>query len=208
MEKNARKRRAAKRAYDPVQTRGRIVSAAARQFTTRGYHATSMHDVMESAGVPAGSLYHYFPTKKSLGLAVIDEGVSAEVAQTWLEPLRTASCARAGVLRVFEAVADQIERDRRTVTGCPLNNLTLELSLADPDFQNSLKRIFETWTQTIAARILSDVAARTLRNRDPEGTAAAIVAAFSGAMSLAKAQQSAEPIRTCARHIRRLLEDR
>lgn len=194
-----------KRAYDPQRTRRRILTAAAVQFQSRGYHATSMHEIMDRAGVPAGSVYHYFPTKKSLGLAVIGEDVAVSVEETWIQPVRTAPTARQGIAQVFESVAGQIERDGRGVTGCPVNNLTIELALTDVDFQSSLRRIFEQWTAAIAERIRADLEAGVLGNIDPDETAVAIVANFSGAMAIAKARQSAEPIRACARQTLRLL---
>ena len=198
---------AKKRAYDPQRTRRRILDVAAQQFQSRGYHATSMHEIMDRADVPGGSLYHYFPTKKSLGLAVIGEDVAASVRATWIEPVRAARTAREGIAGVFEAVAQQIERDGRGVTGCTVNNLTLELALTDSDFQTALGGIFAEWTQAIAGRIRDDVQGGALPPLDPDETATAIVANFSGAMALAKARQSVEPIRACARQSIRLLAD-
>jgi AcrR family transcriptional regulator len=177
------------------------VSVASEQFQTRGYNATSMHDIMQQANVPGGSMYYHFPTKKSLGLAVIREAVAQSIEETWIIPLRTAKSAKDGVIKVFAAVADQIERDRRGVSGCPLNNLTIELSLADVEFQSALREVFDSWTSAIAKRIRQDIHDRKLRGIDPNETAVWIVASFSGAMALAKAAQRAGPIQTCAKNI-------
>lgn len=193
-----------KRAYDAEGTRRRIVSVASEQFQTRGYHATSMHDIMQLANAPGGSMYYHFPTKKSLGLAVIRESVAESIEETWIAPVRNARSAKQGVLKVFAAVADQIERGRRGVAGCPLNNLTIELSLEDPEFQSALGDVFDSWTSAIAARIRRDIQERRLQAIDPNETAVAVVASFSGAMALAKAAQRAGPIRTCARIIGQL----
>jgi len=122
-------------------TRGRILDAAANQFQHRGYHATSVHDIMRIAQVPGGSVYHYFPTKKSLALAVIEERVAESLAEAWIEPLRKAPSASQGILSVFDAVAKSLSD--RAVLGCPVTNLALELSLVDPDFQNALRAAFE-----------------------------------------------------------------
>ena len=193
----------AKRAYDPEGTRGRILDAAADEFQHRGYHATSMHDIMRIARVPGGSVYHYFPTKKSLALAVIAERVSASLAETWLEPLRKAPSASQGILSVFDAVARSISD--RAVLGCPVTNLALELSLADPDFQHALRAAFDRWEKAIADRLRAEQAGRKQKTIDAAGLATLVVAIFSGAMSLAKAAQSTAPLRTCRREIVRLL---
>lgn len=193
-----------KRSYDSRVTRGRILDTASDQFQQRGYHATSMHDIMRLAAVPGGSVYHYFPTKKSLGLAVIEERVAAEVTQTWIEPIRHAPSATQGVAAVFDAVAEGLERNG-AVLGCPVNNLVLELSLTDPDFQDALRRVFDQWEQTIAQRFREDLKNGLVRDVDPGKLATLVVAAFSGAMSLAKAAQSAAPVRICRKELARIL---
>jgi TetR/AcrR family transcriptional repressor of nem operon len=192
-----------KRAYDPEGTRGRILDAAADEFQNRGYHATSMHDIMRIAGVPGGSVYHYFPTKKSLALAVIKERVAANLAETWIEPLRKASSASKGILAVFDAVANNA--GHRAVLGCPVNNLALELSLIDPDFRGALRTVFDTWERAIAERLCDELATRKRGKADSAGLATLVVAIFSGAMSLAKAAQSTAPLRACRRELVRLL---
>ncbi len=194
-----------KRTYDPLATRGRILDAAADEFQKRGYHATSMHDVMRLASVPGGSVYHYFPTKKSLALAVIKERVADIVAKTWIEPVRSASSASKGIIAVFDSVAESVGSNG-VVSGCPLNNLVLELSLADQDFQRALLRVFDLWEQSIAQRFRDDQKAGIARNINARRLATFVVASFSGAMSLAKAAQSAAPIRECGRELARFLQ--
>lgn len=191
-----------RRTYNPEATRGRILDAAADEFQHRGYHATSMHDVMRIASVPGGSVYHYFPTKKSLGLAVIHERVADSLAETWIEPLRRAPSASQGILSVFDDVARSI--GDRAVLGCPVTNLALELSLADTDFQQALRAAFDRWEKAIADRLREELAGQK-QGIDCAGLATLVVAIFSGAMSLAKATQGTGPLRTCRREIVRLL---
>jgi AcrR family transcriptional regulator len=153
-----------------------------------------MHDLMEGAEVPGGSMYHYFPTKKGLALAVIAERVMPAVRETWIEPVRSASDAREGILSVFEDVAASVERKNGKAVGCPVSNLAVELALVDRDFQKALSGVYEAWRIAVLERIGNDA------------LATAIVASFSGAMSLAKTHQSARPIHECAEVIERLLK--
>lgn len=135
--------------------RKKLLDVAEGAFQARGYHASSLGDLMTAAGVTGGALHHHFPTKKALAMAVIEERVAAAVEQTWIAPVQAAASARQGVRIVFEAVAAELER-QGFVRGCPLNNLAHELSLADPDFRTALAGIFSAWRQAIADKVTSD----------------------------------------------------
>ncbi len=184
-----------RRKNDPAGMRGRILDAAYGLFQDQGYNATSVQEIAASAGVTGGALHHHFPTKKSLGLTVIAERVAPAVAETWLEPVRSARTARAGILHVFESLARQLDL-QGTVRGCPVNNLTLELAFADPDFRAELQALFDRWRSVIADR---------LEGKGTAGRATIVVAAYSGAMALAKVEQRGEPLRLCAKELERVL---
>lgn len=80
--------------------RDHIMKAAARAFVRFGFHATTMHHVAEEAGMSAGNLYRYFPSKEAIveGLCLMDQAERAEVfslfsrggdiAHTMVETLR------------------------------------------------------------------------------------------------------------------------
>ena len=61
----------------PSDARKRIVQAALELFGRRGYHDTSIADILEESGCTRGVLYHYFSSKEELGYAAIDEEVGA-----------------------------------------------------------------------------------------------------------------------------------
>jgi len=191
-----------KRTNDPEGMRRRVLDVAEESFQARGYHASSLGDLMAAAGVTGGALHHHFPTKKALALAVIEERVAAAVDETWIEPVRAAPSARVGVRAVFEAVAAELER-QGFVRGCPLNNLAHELSLADPDFRSALAGIFAGWRRAIADKVRADQQAGGDQDIDPERFAALAVAAYSGAMSMAKAAQDAGVLRECLEALER-----
>jgi AcrR family transcriptional regulator len=51
-----------------------ILHAAARLFSRKGYDRTSIRDISREAGVLPGSVYHHFPSKDAIYLAVHREG--------------------------------------------------------------------------------------------------------------------------------------
>jgi AcrR family transcriptional regulator len=196
-----------RRLNDPDALRGRLLAAAAAAFQSRGYGATSMRDVMEAAGATGGATYHHFATKKALGLAVIRERVATSIEETWLAPVRSARSTLDGVLTVFARVIAELEH-RGAVAGCPLNNLALELSLADPDFRVVLNGVFESWRRAIADRIRAEQASGGLEDADADELATFVIASYSGAMALAKAGQSSAPLKSCAVQLARIMSPR
>jgi AcrR family transcriptional regulator len=58
-----------------------VLDAAEALFSRRGYEPTSMADVAERAGVGVGTLYHHFPDKRALLLALIDDWGDRELAR-------------------------------------------------------------------------------------------------------------------------------
>ncbi|HKU96303.1 MAG TPA: TetR/AcrR family transcriptional regulator [Vineibacter sp.] len=193
-----------RRSNDPAAMRRRVLDVAATAFQTRGYHSTSTHDIMREAGVTGGALHHHFPTKKSLGLAVIQERAAHAVDEAWITPVTSAATARDGILAAFKGIVAGVTQ-RGSVSGCPLNNLAIELSLADAEFQQAVQAVFAHWQAAIAAKLRADMDAGILKTIDPQAMATFVVAAYSGAMAIAKANQSAEPLKVCARQLAALL---
>jgi AcrR family transcriptional regulator len=195
-----------KRSYDPAALRGRVLDAAAAAFQARGYHATSTHDIMREAGVTGGALHHHFPTKKSLALAVIKERVALAVDETWIAPVRRARTALAGIIDVFDGIANALDA-RGTVLGCPLNNLAVELALTDAEFQAAVAQVFENWQGAIADKARAEKSGAAMP-MSPDELATFVVASYSGAIAMAKAQQSSGPLRVCAHQLAAVLGGR
>jgi AcrR family transcriptional regulator len=183
------------RVNDPEAMRGRVLDAAAASFQMRGYHSTSTHDIVREAGITAGALHHHFRTKKDLGLAVIRERVGGAVEQTWIEPVLSARTATEGILTAFDQIASSLAK-RRLVLGCPLNNLAIELSLVDPDFRQAVREIYDRWRGSIAQRLRAD-----FEDIDAEALATFVVASYSGAIALAKAEQDPSSLKSCAQQL-------
>ena len=81
------------------ETREQFFRVATRLFATHGYEGTSIETVLQETGASRGSLYHHFPGKEALFLAVLQDlevrviaEVTGEVAELTdpVEALRTA----------------------------------------------------------------------------------------------------------------------
>ncbi len=56
-----------------AERRAHILESAIRTFSEKGYHQTSIADIVEAAGVARGTFYLYFESKSTVFLALLDE---------------------------------------------------------------------------------------------------------------------------------------
>jgi AcrR family transcriptional regulator len=54
------------------ETRARIMEAAIKLFSTRGYNKASVDNICEEAGISKGAFYHHFKSKQALFLSLLD----------------------------------------------------------------------------------------------------------------------------------------
>jgi TetR/AcrR family transcriptional repressor of nem operon len=133
---------------EPPATRTRLVNTAMRLFMEKGYGSTSVADVLKEAGVNSGSLYHFFPGKQDLLLAVLEryrEGIGPQL----LSP------AWAGIDDPIDRVFALLARYREGIVmtdctyGCPIGSLALELHEPDPPVRAALAANFDAWTAAV-----------------------------------------------------------
>jgi AcrR family transcriptional regulator len=53
-----------------------IITAAAKVFRTKGYHAASVQDIADEVGILKGSLYHHFDSKEELLYLIVKEPIA------------------------------------------------------------------------------------------------------------------------------------
>lgn len=59
----------------PTNARQRLLDAALQLFSSKGYAATSVRELVEAAGVTKPVLYYYFKNKEGLYLALMGDGL-------------------------------------------------------------------------------------------------------------------------------------
>lgn len=144
-------------------TRARIIEAAMELFWLKGYGSTSIADILSRSQVNSGSLYHVFPGKQDLLVAVL-EAYRDGIGPMLLEP------AWAGVDDPVEKVFALLGKYRSLIVeteceyGCPIGSLALELHEADPAVRKLLAQNFENWVAAVASSL------EGARDRFPRGT--------------------------------------
>jgi AcrR family transcriptional regulator len=191
------KRGTRRRVRQPDATREKLLKAAFAEIHEHGYQAASLETILAAAGLTKGALYHHFENKAELGHAVLDEVIVGLVLSDWLEPLE--EHPDDPVTAIQEALRRKVVRfaaGRGLQLGCPLNNLANEMSALDETFRRRVEAAFSRWRGGFAAAFERGKRAGTVHVKvDPAKTAAFLVAAAEGSISLAKSARSIDVLR-------------
>lgn len=174
-----------------VDTRARLLQAAMELFWEKGYGSTSIADILQRAGANSGSLYHFFPTKQDLLVAVLDQYMEG-IGPMLLDP------AWEGVDDPLERVFALLGRYREMLVetdcfyGCPIGSLALELHEPDPPVRERLATNFGNWVAAIE-RCLDDVGDRLPPDLDRRGLAQFVLTTMEGGVMQARTYRSLDP---------------
>jgi AcrR family transcriptional regulator len=190
----------------PDHTRQTLLEAAFAEVHRKGFQAASLSQILADTGLTKGALYHHFPDKHALGLAVVDEVVRPMLTTMMFAPLARTDAPLAVMKKMLKAKA--ADPDPWVVTlGCPLNNLMQEMSPVDEDFRLRLNALFSDWVDAMAAALRRGQAAGEVRkNVDAAATAFFIVSALEGCIGMSKNTQSVAAYRACLGQLVRVLD--
>ena len=178
-------------------TREKLLSSAFCEMHRQGYQGTSIANILASTGLTKGALYHHFPTKHALGLAVIDEIIAPHLEKLVFKPLRTSKNPVSTLLDII-AGADKSIGDEGIMLGCPLNNLMQEMSPLDEQFRDHLNAILEIWQQSLGTALKHGQKHGIIKSKiNCQAAALFIVSAWEGCFSVAKNKQSPGAFSMC-----------
>jgi TetR/AcrR family transcriptional regulator, lmrAB and yxaGH operons repressor len=177
----------------PSQTdpRERMIQSAVALFRERGVHGTSFSDVLAHSKAPRGSIYHHFPGGKA-ELAAEATRYAGEIIAAGLAAALEEKDPAAAV-RGFASLYRRLLRDSEFAAGCPIVSATLEGDRS-PAARDAAGAAFERWEELLAAAF----ARRGLAPERARSLATLAIAAIEGAIVLARAERSNEPLERVA----------
>jgi TetR/AcrR family transcriptional repressor of nem operon len=182
-------------------TRERIVRTAMELFRDKGYGSTSIADILGRSQVNSGSLYHFFPGKQDLLIAVLD-AYRDGIGPMLLEP-------------AWGDEADPVERVFRLLGayrtslaatecryGCPIGSLALELHEADPSVRERLAANFGAWVAAVRG-CYEAVAERFAADTDFQALAELTLTVMEGGVMQARTHRDLGPFDRGVAQLRR-----
>ncbi len=140
-------------------TREHLIEIGLQRIHKIGYTATGVMEILDLAGVPKGSFYHYFRSKEAFAQEVLQRYASRE-AQRWETILGDDKLPPLKRLRKYFNELVTVYGQKGPISGCLLGQMSVEVAEHSPDIQSLLSSAFDDWQQAIAAS--SSIAGRAL----------------------------------------------
>lgn len=173
-----------------TDTRERILARMFQDMHKYGFQGLRADKVVADMGITKGALYHYFPGKEAIGLAVIDEILRPAYLQFYQSLATRTDHPIDALQQHLQYLADTATEENISL-GCPLNNLAQEMSPISESFRTHLQPVFDGMARAIALSLERGQAAGFVRqNAEPKAVAEFVVAALEGAYSTAKVKRS------------------
>lgn len=164
-----------------------MIRSAATLFRERGVEGTAFADVLEHSAAPRGSVYHHFPGGKQQ---------LAEEATRWAGELMAAGIAAAlrdehpaAAIDHFVGLWRRVLEESDFAAGCPIVAAALEGDRS-PGAREAAAETFSEWRSLLADAFVE----AGLPPTEAGSMATLFIAAIEGAIVLARAQRSIEPL--------------
>lgn len=175
-----------KKTRNPERTRAHILDVAFQEIYKSGFQGISVDKIIKQTNVTKGAFFHYFSTKNELGYAIVDETLREMILERWIRPLAAYKNPLQGILKRFKKLTDEWA-DENLAFGCPLNNLTQEMSAVDSKFREKLQAVIGLWIDETEKYLKKAQADGYLKKSvNPRQLAEFIVAAQESAFAMTK----------------------
>ncbi len=162
-----------------------ILEAAFDCFAERGYHATSMDDLVRASGLSKGSLYWHFDSKEDVFLALFDHTLEG-----YFDRWSDVNAADASILDIIDAggrlAIEAFEEDRKLIR-------TWVEFIAHPAIQQRIAVAYDVSRKELASLLETGIERGELRPFAAMDVAATLIGTMEGILLQASVDPSFDP---------------
>lgn len=188
-----------------LDTKERILSTARELFHANSYSDIGIKQICDAAKVQKGSFYHFFPSKRDLALAVIDD-MAAEWAHGFVKEAFDQNLPPMERLDYLIDAAYYWQKAAKNIEGrmpgCLFGNLVLEVSTRDDILRAKLSAVFDKTRSRFEKTLVDAVKTGAIAPLDTDLTAQAMLSYLEGMILLAKSRNEPEVIQKLGPAIR------
>jgi AcrR family transcriptional regulator len=155
-----------------------ILDTAHRLFIRQGYTATSMRQVAEQAGIGKATIYHHFPNKQAIILALLEQNLSdmdeaRALVRAETDPRRRIQVAAEASIRSLFQSSDFFQIIRREVPG------------GREQLQTKFLTFFSEYLALLSEAVQTGIERGIFRPVDPMQTARVFMTMIQGSFAMA-----------------------
>jgi TetR/AcrR family transcriptional repressor of nem operon len=163
-------------------TRELLLDSAFNTFYKHGFQGANIANILTDVGINKGSMYHFFKSKKELGLAVITERIEVKILTKYEEVLEKE--------KALKYLFDILRTAPETLAyGCPLNKMSQEMLYIDEEFKKILSKVYLSF-ENIIEQIL-----KKENVEESQTKARLIIATYEGALMVYHLNQNSVQFR-------------
>lgn len=164
----------------------------------KGYCATNLKDIVNTASITKGSLYYHFESKHDLVLSSMKFYLEHILNEHWIEPLQNSQFPQETIIAQIKQY-QQMYKDKESFLelkhGCPLSNFILDMSDKDTDFFDYLKDVYRRWQHAIEKALLKAKELKQTKNDfNEKNQSIFIISSVEGCIGSAKAYNDFETL--------------
>jgi len=161
-------------------SRDKLLDVTFEEVYMYGYNGASTATILKKAGVPRGSMYHHFPSKKEMVIAMIQERLIPKVRDFFrlkFEKNRTA-------LKLLELTFVKISKNKMLIKyGCPLHRLMFEMDALDPEIALICSNEFDNLSTNFQKLLKLGMKEKSIKEGDAKRMANFVLASSWGLLS-------------------------
>jgi len=154
-----------------INTRERLLDSAFETFYKHGFQGANIATILSDVGINKGSMYHFFKSKKELGLAVIKERIEKKLVDKYIKILSNETSLHL----LFETLKNA---PNTLPFGCPLNKMSQEMIYIDNDFKKLLTEVYKEFETCIIKIFIQE------KIKDPSVKARYLISTYEGALMI------------------------
>lgn len=170
-----------------AESRERILEQASTLFFAGTFHSVGITELCKAAGVHKGTLYHFFPSKTELLVAVL-EGYTEKVLGDYEKVARGSGSPvqkLAGFFQTAKRNSAAFAKEHGFCPGCFIGNVSTELSTQDPAIRRRVQVAMTRVTDVFEGAI-ADLKAEEQAPGDAHAAATIFMGFLQGAQVMAK----------------------
>ncbi|MBK8112023.1 MAG: TetR/AcrR family transcriptional regulator [Saprospiraceae bacterium] len=183
-----------------MSSRDRLIQVTARLIREKGMAATGINEIITTAGLPKGSMYHYFPGGKEELVKAALHSYKDWLGQSFKARMKGSTTAEQGLCGIVDFFIHDLTTSHY-VAGCPVATVALESAGTAPGVTEGVREVMDHWIASLCAYLQYKGLAGNLT------TATDFITHLEGALVMARIYQSTEPLERLKLKITELLQN-